>query len=1004
MSDVTAGVVLVSKFVPAGHKKFKGYIDYIDRDSAVRNETVTEYSIDSLQDELNKFENYTDYMANPHKTSELFTAKKDKLTDEEKAKLKNVFEMAQDNGSLMWQTVISFDNRWLAEQGIYDLETRTVNEAKLKECARGAMARIIEQEHLAASAMWSGAIHYNTNHLHIHLAMVEAFPTREIIKNGIYAGERKGKFKQATLERAKSFVVNNILSQKQSNQSINDIIRHSLVAAMQDNDIYNNIELRNLYLNIYQQLPKNKRLWQYNRNVIKPVRKDIDHFITEWIEKNHKEDFEKLKQELQQQQMVYQTAYGSRKDKSKSNYAENKIKELYARLGNTILTQLKTLDATDDIELLEPIVSDEAIDNDILDNDFDSAVWDYSTEQYNNYPTEDFKNVSSDLDSYLLADLADLFSPAPKKLFAERTKKYKAAKVIQYQIKPNESMPDFKTAFELMSAEAATGNIYAIFDLAYLYSKGLGCKADSDKANKLYYIALRGFNEEIEKIKANTTISSKQKNSKLTYLYYRAAKMYYYGLGTETDKQQAYDLFNLSDSLSPDGYIFSRYYIARFYEQGEVVAKNIETAFSLYKEIADKTLDINKKQKMPFAVYKVGKMYEDGQGTMENLQKSEEYYSAALSLFLDSNTKQPDDQLQYRIGKMYLDGKGTDVDIEKAKAFLSSAAKMGNDMANYTLAMIYLKYEDNPDPAIIQKAMDMLKLSANPDKQNNALAQYQLGSIYLKQFDDKQARYYLTLSAEQNNQYAQYKLGNYLIKLTNPEDVKKGLSYLYQSAEQGNIFAKYSLGTYLMKKPNKTEMDVFDALKFFNEAAQEKNCFASYQLGKIYLAGDDVGQDCLKAEKFLLKALHDRDKTLESFSSIEHMLGKLYFNGGGNFEINTEKGMYYYLKAAEQGNQYSQYALGTIYFYGLNGIEKDLDKARLYLSQSAEQGNERATLLLAKLNAPKIEYLKPLYLNLDMNNNFSNLLRNLGREYKTYENYVNQQIYEQMENETEAEN
>ena len=102
-------------------------------------------------------------------------------------------------------------------------------------------------------------------------------------------------------------------------------------------------------------------------------------------------------------------------------------------------------------------------------------------------------------------------------------------------------------------------------------------------------------------------------------------------------------------------------------------------------------LDINKKQKMPFAVYKVGKMYEDGQGTMENLQKSEEYYSAALSLFLDSNTKQPDDQLQYRIGKMYLDGKGTDVDIEKAKAFLSSAAKMGNDMANYTLAMIYLK-------------------------------------------------------------------------------------------------------------------------------------------------------------------------------------------------------------------------------------------------------------------------------------------------------------------------
>ena len=32
---------------------------------------------------------------------------------EEKTKLKDIFKQAQSKDSLMWQTVISFDNKWL---------------------------------------------------------------------------------------------------------------------------------------------------------------------------------------------------------------------------------------------------------------------------------------------------------------------------------------------------------------------------------------------------------------------------------------------------------------------------------------------------------------------------------------------------------------------------------------------------------------------------------------------------------------------------------------------------------------------------------------------------------------------------------------------------------------------------------------------------------------------------------------------------------------------------
>lgn len=100
MSDsITAGCIVSTDFVTSGSTIFSGYIDYIDRETAVRNEHISDYSM------------YTDYMDNPEKTTELFTANSNRLSNEEKQQLKALYEKAQENGSPMWQTVISFDNR-----------------------------------------------------------------------------------------------------------------------------------------------------------------------------------------------------------------------------------------------------------------------------------------------------------------------------------------------------------------------------------------------------------------------------------------------------------------------------------------------------------------------------------------------------------------------------------------------------------------------------------------------------------------------------------------------------------------------------------------------------------------------------------------------------------------------------------------------------------------------------------------------------------------------------
>lgn len=117
-------------------------------------------------------------MGNPEKTTGLFSQVTNDLSETDKENLKNIFEKAQENDSLMWQTVISFDNRWLEKNGLYNSETQILDEKSIKSIARNAVNKMLESEGLE-HAVWSGAIHYNTDNIHVHIAAVEPEPMRE---------------------------------------------------------------------------------------------------------------------------------------------------------------------------------------------------------------------------------------------------------------------------------------------------------------------------------------------------------------------------------------------------------------------------------------------------------------------------------------------------------------------------------------------------------------------------------------------------------------------------------------------------------------------------------------------------------------------------------------------------------------------------------------------------------------------------------------------------------
>lgn len=329
MGDVKAGVVLVTKFVRPHSEAYGGYIDYIDRDEAVRNE------------HSDRWNSYMDYMGNPEKTSELFSAGTDKLSAEEKQQLKEDFIEAQDKGNLMWQTVLSFDNRWLEKQGLYDAATNTLNSDKIKELTRNSMKKMLEKEGILESSVWSAAIHYNTDNVHVHIATVEPGKTQRPMRED---GEPKGVWRQSTLQAGKSNVVNNIMQQQEENKLINDIIRKNIVATKREKTIAYDKDLREAFLRVYKNLPANKQYWNYNStNLGNQNRKNLDDLSKLYIEKFHQEDYKQFQDAIKLQQEKYKEAYG---DGAKviNRYGENKEKELYERLGNSILKEMKEYD------------------------------------------------------------------------------------------------------------------------------------------------------------------------------------------------------------------------------------------------------------------------------------------------------------------------------------------------------------------------------------------------------------------------------------------------------------------------------------------------------------------------------------------------------------------------------------------------------------------------------------------------------------------------------------
>lgn len=325
---IVSGCNLMSKFVRTTDKAFAKYIDYIDRDNATRNEHYNQYST------------YVDYVGNPEKTTDLFTEYSDSLSEEEKINLKKDFMKGQELGNPMWQTVISFDMDWLSRYGIYNADNGAVDSVKLMELTRNSMKNIIKSEKMEETAIWSASIHYNTKHIHVHIATIEpTTSSRPLMENG----EVRGKWKQKSLEIGKSTMVNGIINQRETNLLLSDL-RQDIIKTKHELDMTKDNDLRNSFFKVYASLPSDRRYWNYNSTKLgNRTRYALDELSRLYLGKycsNEYREYNRIAHELEEE---YILAYGQKSEQAK-NFASNKEQDLVMRVGNAILSELRDYD------------------------------------------------------------------------------------------------------------------------------------------------------------------------------------------------------------------------------------------------------------------------------------------------------------------------------------------------------------------------------------------------------------------------------------------------------------------------------------------------------------------------------------------------------------------------------------------------------------------------------------------------------------------------------------
>lgn len=274
----------------------------------------------------------------------LFNSNKDDLTVAEEAEIKKQFTKAEKNGSILFKDVVSFDTASLIEAKIYNPETKELDRKKLMDAGRKMMEKMGSSEKMNETMLWTGMIHYNTNHFHIHFATVEMENTRKMVtkkENGIEYQQPRGMRPQSTIDAMKSTFSNELFGRGEELARASEL-RNKLVQDIKSQLSSTSTFEMKLMKEIRDELPENKKNWTYgSKKVSDETRGKIDKLTTHLMKDTP--DYENYLSLLKEESEARKKMYGETKRADK-DYFKNKEEDIKKRLGNSFLKELKLIE------------------------------------------------------------------------------------------------------------------------------------------------------------------------------------------------------------------------------------------------------------------------------------------------------------------------------------------------------------------------------------------------------------------------------------------------------------------------------------------------------------------------------------------------------------------------------------------------------------------------------------------------------------------------------------
>ena len=240
---------------------------------------------------------------------------------------------------------------------------------------------------------------------------------------------------------------------------------------------------------------------------------------------------------------------------------------------------------------------------------------------------------------------------------------------------------------------------------------------------------------------------------------FEVAQCYFYGKGTDEDKQKAYYLYQVE---SEKGNRDAQYMRGEYFWNGYVdIRKELSTAFSWYLKAAE--------QKQPLALVKVGICYLYGYGTGRDPDKAFSYLKSADSYGEDSG--------YYDLGLCYEVGLGTEPSGKKAFEYYSLSEN--NDIrSKLKLANCYRKAIGTSKD--VKRAVDYLIPMA---REKYVPALIELGDVYSEEGSYRSALDCYSLACKTSS-YANYRIGEcYLLGRSVEKSSRQAVTYFKQAVE-----------------------------------------------------------------------------------------------------------------------------------------------------------------------------------------------------------------------------